>query len=298
MRIVYVAKHGPFDNQDEDAITHALQLLGHEVICIQERKGVQAFSYQTADFCLFHKWEDYSAIAGLRMPRVFWYFDLVKSQTCHIFREGRNRDRSAWFRNVVPHCVAGFCTDGDFVADDKTGKLIHLMQGADERFVGYGTPTESHEILFTGLVNNGSRRLAHFEHLQQKWGNRLGIIGNDGPKSRVHGRALADVLAGTSIAIAPDGPNTDRYWSNRVYLTLGLGGFLLHPYCEKLREHYTPEELVMYRSWEELDQQIEYYINNPEEREALRKAGHEKTLQSHLYRHRIEQLIQVVKERI
>ena len=296
MKIVYVAKHGSGDNNDEDAISYALEKLGHEVVKIYEKSGTQA-KFADGDFLLFHKWEDYDTIARVKIPRVFWYFDLVRSND-PIFVEKRNHVREEWMRKVTPHCLLGFCTDGDWVADDETGKMAHLLQGADERFVGPGKPgsVDVSPIVFTGLVENGLSRMTHVEQLRQRFGDRFDVVGDGGRRARRHGRDLADLLASTDIAIAPDGPNTHRYWSNRVYLTLGFAGFLLHPYCDHLTRHYEPDsELAYYSSRSELLEKIDYYLENPAERLRLRKAGYEKTLRSHLYRHRCAELVKKVE---
>lgn len=296
MKIIYVAKHHSGDNNDEDAISYALELLGHEVIRIFEKSGTQAM-FTDGDFLLFHKWEDFHTLSRVKIPCVFWYFDLVKSND-PLLVEKRNPLREDWMRQAIPRSLLGFCTDGDWVAEDKTGKLVHLMQGADERFIGPGRPNsvEVAPVVFTGLVRNGLSRMMHVEQLQAHLGDRFEIIGNGGHRGRRHGRDLADLFASAEIVVAPDGPNTHRYWSNRVYLTLGFAGFLLHPYCELLTRHYEPDtELVYYRSRPELLDKIDYYLSNPQERLRLRKAGYEKTLSHHLYRHRCAELIKIVE---
>jgi len=165
MKILYVARHGPQDNMDEDAIAYALQQLGHEVICIQERHGKDALGYQ-ADFCLFHKWEDHATIEQMKLPKVFWYFDLVRTDDLELRQ--RTITREDWVNFATNQCDLGFLTDGDWVNQDKTGKLNWLTQGADERTLTYLDPDPNinlPSILFTGVVY-GSRRRSHIESLQ------------------------------------------------------------------------------------------------------------------------------------
>lgn len=303
MKILFVAKHNSGDNQDEDAVTHALQKLGHEVVCVHEkarhRPGIE-FDNISADLCLFFKWEEFGHIARIskRMPCVFWYFDMVDSDDLTL--KPRCQFRMNWMRNVIPHCTVAFCTDGDWVNRDESGKLVHLMQGADERFIGMGSPCElATPILFTGMINHGQSRANHIAELFVRYGNKFSVLGADGQRGRVHGRQLANTLASAKIVVAPDGPNTDNYWSNRVYLTLGFGGFLLHPYCEKLTHHYTPDkELIYYRSRSHLNELIDQYIDDVNFRYKLQRAGFDKTVSHHTYRHRCEELIRIVKERI
>lgn len=301
LKIIYVAKHGPADNRDEEAIGYALEKLGHEVIRIEERRALSLISnpITDADFLLYHKWERGLSIISQwkHCPIAFWDFDLVYSADPTLSQ--RIATRTKWMAAVLPHITVGFCTDGDWVNQDKSGKLVHLMQGADERLVGYGDSNQTiAPIIFTGSVFHGADRANHIASLQARYGDQFQVIGNGPARDKKHGRALADLFASTKIVVAPDGPNTNNYWSNRVYLTLGLGGFLLHPYCEKLLQHYDSNELVMYHSKDELEHLIDYYLTHDAEREIIRRAGHERTLQSNLYRHRCEKLIEIMKERI
>lgn len=296
MKILYVAKHNSGDNDDEGAITHSLRELGHDVVLIPEREGQRVFNYQNEeiDFILFHKWDDYNAIEQAPFRKVFWYFDLVSSTDEQFISGGRNRARTEWMRRVTPHVHLGFCTDGDWVANDKTGKLRWLTQGADQRYMGFGTPCKRvPPILFTGSVINSTKRMEHIEHLKKRWGNQFGIVGDGGPNRRIHQRELADTLASATIVIAPDGPVTHRYWSNRVYLSLGFGAFLLHPYCHSLCEHYNAHELIMYNSREHLDHLIEQYLKplSGNRRQEFRYSGLMKTQQCHTYLHRCAALI-------
>jgi len=200
--------------------------------------------------------------------------------------------------------LLGFHTDGDWVAQDKTGKLRWLMQGADERVTGPGKSDGYFRppLLFMGMINHGQKRASHIAELKARYGVLLEILGDGGPMRRIHGRALADYLTGR-IVIAPDGPDTDRYWSNRIYQVLGFGGYLLHPYHPFLLEHYRNNELVYYRSREECNQLIDYYSNPQkfiweESRNPTAKRGYERTIEEHLYRHRCEELVSIVQERL
>jgi hypothetical protein len=307
VKILYVAKHGSGDNDDEGGVAHALRQLGHQVECVQElrrhRPGMKVIdeTFQTdADFCLFHKWAVISEIDSLKIPRVFWYFDLVDSEDPSLKR--RSGVRVQWFGDVLPHCLLGFCTDGDWVAKDRTGKLVHLMQGMDERVAGYGKPIRGYApILFTGMINHGRSRANHIAHLQERYGEDFRILGAGGASGRIHGRPLANIFASCRVVVAPDGPQSARYWSNRVYIVTGLGGLLLHPYTDGLAQQYTPSvDLLYYRTWEELDERIDCLLRPESDNfvQKMREAGHNKTMKCHLYRHRCAQLIDAVKERL
>lgn len=295
MNILYIAKHDSGDNDDEGAITHAIESLGHKVYRLGEHKGIKAHKFlRTAkcDFVLFHKWRDMPTLASIKEPKVFWYFDLVNYPDRTLF--GRNQTRIGWMKDILPLVDLGFCTDGDWVASDTTGKLILLRQGADIRNAGKGTPSPDRTpILFTGIRHGGIERARSVDALVSRYGPRF--VQQRG----VHGRALADLIASSNIVVAPEGPATDRYWSNRVYLTLGFGGFLLHPYCRELLTDYeNGKEILFYKDRQDLFDKIDKYLLLPQERKVISEAALARTLKEHTYTHRVETLINIVKERL
>lgn len=311
MKILYYAKHGAHDNEDEDAIAHAFRQLGHEVTCVQETDGENpdlTTGSDKFDFCLFHK----VSAPRVNCPRVFWYFDLMEydERECAAARENprfqklaetwyvRGENRRRWAAAVEPDCLVAFYTDGDWAAKDPV-RRVHLTQGADERYAGFGTPTGERfaPVLFTGMRTHGVLRARNVEALETRYGGRFQAFGHH-PRFRRHGRALADLFATTKIVVAPEGPSSDRYWSNRVYLTTGLGGFLLHPHCSELVKQYPQEILPTYRSQDELFDLIDYFLANDEVREGVRREMHEHTVRHHTYRHRAEEMVRIIRERV
>lgn len=294
MDITYVARHGGHDNDDEGAIAHALEQLGHRVTRLSERASVADIEEIECDFVLCHRWERFDVMSKVSRPIVFWYFDLLVGD---YDARLRLRFRRAWAGVAASLCHTGFCTDGDWVKFDRTGKLFCLRQGADERVVGKGeSPQKFHKLLFTGIVA-GSGRREHIQRLSERYS--IHIVGGNGYKGRVHGRRLANLIASSEVVIAPIAPVTDYYWSNRVYLTLGFEGFLLHPCAHELAVQYEPDrELVVYKTVDESMALIDHYLDHPEKREEIARAGYERTINEHLYRHRCAELIRTVRERL
>lgn len=299
MQILYIAKHGPHDNCDEDAIAFTLEKLGHSVARVQESEAELSFPQGHYDLMLFHKWDGYincKAAGNTLYPQVFWYFDLVESDDWNL--QARSVERREWLERASITADLGFCTDGDYVLKHPE-KLVHLMQGADERVVGFGTPDGPPiDILFTGSTIHGGKRISHINELKERYGERFVAFGHH-PKERVHGRALANLIARAKIVVAPDGPVTNHYWSNRVYQALGFGAFLLHPWCSELAEQYFSNlHLCYYVDRDHLHEQIEYHLCKPAIRITIQQHGLTRTIAEHLYRHRCEELLKVVKERL
>jgi len=292
MKILYLAKHNSGGNDDEGAITYSLEKLGHTVIRIFERNAMEA-TLQTADFMLSHHGSFKKGILDrIRMPKVFWCFDLI--EYADPLLRYRNRARVSWMNRMVETYDLGFCTDGDWVAKDRSGKLVSLKQGADPRLAGFGQKNEKHiDILFTGIRRGGTGRQTFIDEMKETYGS--GFVHAE----KIYGRCLSDLIATSKIVVAPDHPTTDKYWSNRVYMALGYGAFMLHPYCADLTQDYVGgREIIYYANRSKLHDQIDYYLKRDSDRQVVQEAALDKTKRKHTYFYRCGKLIDIVKERL
>lgn len=288
--IAYLAKHQSGGNDDEGSIAFALEQLGHRVERLREYKAIHAHK-MPGDFMLVHHCSDFHSLRRVTIPKVFWCFDLIDAKDRLV--GVRSHSRTTWVREATEVCDLGFLTDGDWVDQDKTGKLHWLPQGADERRLDMQVTSEpGAELLFLGIAKNGTKRLSFVQVMRERYGDRFQHV-----ERGVYGESFVQVVRNAAINVAPDGPVSDRYFSNRCVNVLGAGGFLLHPYSRAIADMY-PEGVVFYRSREELHQLIAEYLERPEERRRIAAAGLEQTKAKHLYRHRCVELLRVVKERL
>ena len=71
----------------------------------------------------------------------------------------------------------------------------------------------------------------------------------------------------------------------------GCGGFFLTDYVKGLEDFYTPDEdIVCYRSTEELVEKIHYYLSHEELRKKVASNGFKTTMEKHTYVHRFNHL--------
>lgn len=297
MKILYVANHGCGGNDDEGAIQYALGTLGHDVILMNEGSwGIHRYveASEEVDLCLFHKWSNLDALRMMKCPKAFWYFDLVDSGDPTLGR--RDVGRKAWMANVIPLVDFGFCTDGDWVEADRNqygenSKLFWLSQGADERIVGRDRQISPlTPILFTGTgQRGGAKRESWLAEMNKMWPRQFKHI-----TKGVYRERLRKEIAGSAIVVAPDGPVTARYWSNRVYNALGFGAFMIHPWCRIDEQYGDGTELVLYRNREEMHEMIAACLDSPNARQRMSEAALERTKNEHLYRHRLEVLISTI----
>lgn len=293
MRILYVAKHGSGGNDDEGAIDYALGQLGHEVVRIQECYPLPRL-VNRYDFCLFHKWSDMTAMRVVKsvMPCVFWYFDLV-DWPLDATLSSRCEARKRWMTEVTPLVDLGFITDGDWVERDRSGKLVVLRQGADERVVGFGREQERDvDILFVGGVKGcGVQRQTFVDQLSTRYGPKLTIV-----QQGVYREELRDLVARSKVVVCPDSPVTKNYWSNRLYVMMGFGACLLHPSVDiSFMDRCGMGE---YGDRGKLFSLVDHLLGQPELCQIMRQEALATAKAKHLYRHRCEELIRVVKERL
>jgi len=81
----------------------------------------------------------------------------------------------------------------------------------------------------------------------------------------------------------------------RLFEATGVGTFLITDWKKNLHEMFEPgKEVVCYRTREECAEMAQYYLEHSEEREAIARAGQQRTLRDHTYYQRMQSLIEIV----
>ena len=278
MRIAYVAQHGAGGNEDERHVAAALRELGHDVTLIKQTgspAGVRGH-----DLLLGHHWYDVNPdwFASLDMPKAIWFFDKVWN--------GRER----WVREIAPLCTRFFLTDATWAASAGIPTLRTLRQGVGAEYRG---SVAARDGLYAPTV----------AHVGGLYGERLGwakrLTGRYGGDFRafqgVHGPALADLCRKTPIVVAPRFPSDDGYWSNRIYVLLGAGAFLIHPRLAALAGEYVDGiHYVGYSDEDGMFRAIDRFRGLPAERAAIALAGYERTRSEFTYLRRCQTLIEEI----
>lgn len=105
--------------------------------------------------------------------------------------------------------------------------------------------------------------------------------------------ASAQVTIGDSLCLKKE---HSRYYSDRAHEATGRNGFLIMPKINVLKDEFDGN-IPMY-SWgdfEQLEEMIEYYLAEPEQREQLRDLAHVITKNSHTYKNRAQLIIDTVR---
>lgn len=158
----------------------------------------------------------------------------------------------------------------------------------------YDEENFDYDVIFVG-----SKRYHHeypyrpqlIDFLRKTYRSRFLHVGGDGDTGTVRGNDLNRIYARSKIAIG-DSLNIDfkypYYTSDRLFESTGRGGFTIYPEIVGLDQYFTPEEVVFYKhgSFEDLRNKIDEYLIKEDEREAIRFAGHDRTVNEHTYVHR------------
>lgn len=137
--------------------------------------------------------------------------------------------------------------------------------------------------------------------LGDKYGKRFKHFGGDGIQV-VRGKELNNLYATTKVVVGDTlCPNFkyEDYWSDRVYETMGRGGFIIHPYIPGLEKEFNDREHLVfyeYKNLDQLEELIDYYLVNDTEREKIRVAGHKLVKEKYTYKNRWQHIMKEIEK--
>lgn len=141
---------------------------------------------------------------------------------------------------------------------------------SDIAFIGRPiTEITNHRINLISLIN---------QHYDLKvWGANWQEIGFNCPKQDIYPQEYAKICYASKIILGCDrNLKMDCYFSNRTWITLGCGGFLLTNYVPGLETIFKRGvHLEWYHSQEECLDLIDYYLKNESKRKNIALAGFE-----------------------
>lgn len=86
--------------------------------------------------------------------------------------------------------------------------------------------------------------------------------------------------------------------NQRVFDVPACGSFLLTDHQEAIEELFdVGKEVVTYKNRDEIPELVRFYLRNPGERGIIARKGRERILREHTYRHRLNSMIQFMKNR-
>ncbi len=162
-------------------------------------------------------------------------------------------------------------------------------------------------LSFVGSLScHHETRINLLEHLckcfdMEIWGQGFdGLAEQSLIRDRYRGKAwgieMYRVLYNSKITLNHHIDIAESYANNmRLYEATGTGVLLITDWKENLHEIFEPgKEVVAYRSPEECVRLVKYYLEHNSEREAISRAGQERTLKEHNYYRRMQELEDIV----
>lgn len=115
----------------------------------------------------------------------------------------------------------------------------------------------------------------------------------------IRGNQKAKAISGTKISLNPHHPLNDIYGVNRrTYDIAACRGFQLVDFKHDLEDLFTVgEEIICFRTLDELRNLIKYYLKHQEERAHIAEAAYKRVLKEHTYDVRAKAILDIIKER-
>jgi hypothetical protein len=227
----------------------------------------------------------------------------VPSMTYHLdLWLGLSRQRDLRRKPVYQHI------DHFFTVDRKMAEWFNTRTNVKGHYIPAGvydkecvyTPTAPKEdVIFVGSKTYHPEwpyrpKLINF--LSKTYGTRFNLYGREG-LGIVRGQDLNNLYASTKVVVGDTlCPNFDYpdYWSDRIYETIGRGGFLIHPYIKGLEKEFEDKKHVVfyeYNNLNQLQELINYYLEHDAEREEIRRSGHELVKNNYTYKNRWQAIL-------
>ena len=176
------------------------------------------------------------------------------------------------------------------------GVNYHLLrQGIHDEYCFRGKSEEkySYDVIFVGHWDydySPRGKLCKFlgQNYKFRWFGRYNTLERRGGR-------LNDLYASAKIIVG-DSYYSQYYWSNRLYETLGRGGFLMFNKIPGLDKEYGPyKHYIPYNmgDFETLKEKIDYFLARPEDMEKISSAALEYTKNNHTLAHRAKQFLEI-----
>ncbi len=313
MRIAYA---GNFDHHHctEVHIAATLEDLGCEVTRLQENRttldqiraaceGADLLLY-TRTWNMTREWMcgggDFLAfLEALPIPSASFHLDLYYG-----LKRGEGLRSDPFWRTKYVFTPDGAPQSCDFFAQHGVNHF-YLRPGVFHRECYRAEPLDRFRCDVTFVGSQGYHpewpyRGQLLTFLRQKYGRRYQKHGS--PQDCVRGHELNQLYASAKVVVGDTlclGFKHPYYWSDRIYETLGRGGFLIHPRIKGLEDELRDREhcaYYEYGDWRGLRALIDYYVRNDDERERIRAAGHEFVKANCTYLNRMRQMLDTLAQ--
>ena len=137
-----------------------------------------------------------------------------------------------------------------------------------------------------------TRKLAEVLNLKV-YGKNWNAFGLKPTLKTITPRQYGLVCGGAKIILGADfTTEVEGYWSNRLWLTLGCGGFFITGYVRGMETYFeNNKHLVWYHSFEECLSLAEEYLVRPEKRREIALQGYDLVHAHHTFHHFVDRVV-------
>jgi hypothetical protein len=314
VRIAFVGNFS-VDYTSETHHAKSLESLGHEVVRLQERAvtGHQILDEASrSDLLIFVHTHGWTTPGRLPLDRVLNELNSrrIPTVTYHLDRWMGLPRQSDLEHDPFYRSIGWFFTcdamQAELFNENTAVKGRYLPAGVfgDECYPAEPDSPHGNDVIFVGSKNYHPiypYRPQLVDWLRRTYGVRFTHVGGDGDTGTIRGHELNRVYASSKVAVGDslclDPGYAGKYWSDRVYESIGRFGFIIHPRLHGLDSEFTDgKHLATYEhgNFIDLRMQIDFYLSHSAERENIRRAGHEHVKNNFTYRHRWESILDTV----
>lgn len=311
MKITFVGNFS-VDYSSENHHKKSLESLGHEVIPLQEGRATGEEILATAkdsDLMVFIHTHNVvtpgmtlasvlKELKNLGVPTMTYHLDLWFG-----IERQKDLEQDEFYKHI-----GHFFTVDKLMADwfnentEVKGHYLHAGVFDQECYMAKYMPDGEYytDVAFVGSKGYHPEwqwRPQLIDWLARTYGGNFVHVGGDGQTGTIRGHKLNQMYANSKVSVGDSlclNFNYPYYWSDRVYETLGRGGFMIHPFIEGMQEDFEDgKHLVFFKfgDFDDLKSKIDYYLEHDDEREAIRKAGHEHVKDNHTYKNRWQTIL-------
>ncbi len=167
--------------------------------------------------------------------------------------------------------------------DHRPRKPLLPIWKSDIAFIGRARPNETRVSLTRKLSKQFNVKV---------YGKSWGEFEIKATLKTVTPRSYGLICAGAKILLGADiTSEVEGYWSNRLWLTLGCGGFFLTQYVKGMEKYFeNKKHLVWYNNEQECLTLATEYLARPRERRRIAREGYRLVHEHHTFHHFVDRV--------
>jgi len=233
-------------------------------------------------------------ISAGKIKTVMYYEDMSDDLPPGLIRRGRLVDFFLATNKgmLEEYAKAGIANPVYFIGacdryDHRIRRPILPIWKSDLAFIGRARPNESRVTL--------TRKLSE-QHNVKVYGRSWREFGLKSTLKAATPRSYGLICSGAKIILGADFTSkVEGYWSNRLWLTLGCGGFFLTRYVRGMENFFENKtHLVWYHNEQECLDLAGEYLSRPLERRKIAMAGYRLVHQHHTFHHFVDRVIVLI----